>query len=159
MLSTITTSTWAVDRWQIVRNAGTFAASGQQGAEIVNVPGTNFAITSKFFRVQLTTAQATLAANDILWFNQYIEGQRLRELISDVHSISILLVWSSVAGLKFGVALRDGAGIPAWSLTKLCTIPSANTWTLITLPALPLWKAGGTWSVNPGVVGYQISIT
>jgi hypothetical protein len=80
----------------------------------------------------------------------------LRELLGDVHSVS-LLVRSSVAGLKFGCALRDAAATR--SLCKLCTIPSSNTWTLIQLPSLPLWDAGATWNVQPGNVGYQLSIT
>ncbi len=119
------------------------------------MPGTNFAITSKFLRVTLTTAQATLAAGDLLWVNQLIEGPGLRELISDLHSIS-LLVRSSVAGLNFGMTLRDAA--TAHSLAKLCTIPSAGAWTLIPLPNLPIWTAGATWALTPGTVGYQLSI-
>jgi hypothetical protein len=75
--------------------------------------------------------------------------------LGDVHSIS-LLVRSSVAGLKFGCALRDAAGTR--SLCKLCTIPS-TAWTLIQLPNLPLWDAGATWNVQPGNLGYLLSIT
>jgi hypothetical protein len=152
--------TWAQDRWQFAKNAGTtMAATGVQTdatSAPVTIPGTNFAISSKFYRVTLTASQATLGASDIIWFNQFVEGIRLRELISDVHSTQVL-VRSSVAGLKFGLALRDAANTR--SLTKLCTISSANTWTLISLPALPLWTAGTTWSLAPGVNGYEVSIT
>jgi hypothetical protein len=79
----------------------------------------------------------------------------MRELISDVHSVS-LLVYTSVAGLKFGLSLTDGT---SRSLTKLCTIPAANTWTLITLPNLPVWASGGAWSLTPGSAGYTLCIT
>ena len=44
------------------------------------------------------------------------------------------------------------------TLVKLCTIPSANTWTLISLPNLPVWPSGNFTSV-PGANGYQIGIT
>ena len=80
----------------------------------------------------------------------------VRELINDVHSIS-LLVYSSVAGLKFSVALRDPTD--ANSLVNLCTIPTANTWTLITLPNLPVWPAGGNFSILPGAQGYNLTVT
>jgi hypothetical protein len=157
---TMTTSTWAQDCWQLVKNGGTTmaATSVQMDASSapITVPGTNFALSSKFCRTTLTAAQASLAAADIIWFNQYIEGPSLRALISDVHSVQIL-VRSSVAGLKFGFALRDASA--THSLTKLCTIPSANTWTLIPLAALPLWVAGTTWSLAPGVNGYVLSVT
>ena len=55
-----------------------------------------------------------------------------RELAGDVHSVS-LLVRSSVAGLKFGLILRDSPTTTK-TLAKLCTIPSSGTWTLIQLP-------------------------
>ena len=82
----------------------------------------------------------------------------MRELIKDVHSIS-LLVRSSVAGLKFGVTLRDNpSGIPGYSLASLCTIPTAGVWTLITLPNLPIWTSSGIFSMGPGIGGYSLSI-
>jgi hypothetical protein len=61
-----------------------------------------------------------------------------------------------VAGLKFGVGLRDFS--PTKILTKLCTIPSANTWTLISLPNLPVWPSGN-FSTLPGNIGYLLEIT
>ena len=41
--------------------------------------------------------------------------------------------------------------------SKLCTIPTANTWTLIQLPNLPAWP-NGNFSIAPGNPGYQIGI-
>jgi microcystin-dependent protein len=151
---------WAQDRWLATNGAAaTLAFTVQQtdsSASPVLLPGTNFAITSKFLRFTLTAQKATLAAGDFVMLNQMIEGIRLRELISDVHSLS-LLVRSSVAGLKFGIALRDKAY--AHSLTKLCTIATAGAWTLIQLPNLPIWTPGATWSLAPGVEGYEFDIT
>jgi hypothetical protein len=108
-------------------------------------------------RCTVGTAQASLAAGDYFMLNQYVEGPRWRELSMDVHSVS-LLVRSSVAGLAFGVYLRDPSGPPIRSLLKLCTIPASNTWALIPLANLPLWAAGGAWSSGPGVLGYTFGI-
>jgi hypothetical protein len=145
-----------IDRWQGSK-VGTMIVSGQQlpSSPPIVVPGTNFAITSKFLRLTLTTAQAALGATDQLAVYQIVEASRLRELISDVHSCS-LLVRSSVSGLNFGLSLRDNGGIR--SLAKLCTIPSANVWTLIPLPNLPIWSSGATWGLNPGQLGYYLTI-
>jgi hypothetical protein len=156
---TMGAGTWAQDRWGANKTAAAAMQSTARqidaSASPILLPGTNFAITSKFLRVTLTTAQAALAAADLLYLNQTIEGICLRELISDVHSVS-LLVRSSVANLSFGMALRDTAA--ARSLTKLCSIPTAGVWTLIPLANLPIWAPASTWSLAPGAAGYTLSI-
>ena len=116
----------SVDRWWPIKTGTMVYAAVQgtaSGAELV-VPGTNFQISRSFQRLTLSTAQATLAAGDMLNRIQGIEGLYFRELQYDVHSISILCR-SSVAGLKFSLSLRDSTN--ANSLCKLCTIPSART--------------------------------
>jgi hypothetical protein len=151
------TSGPALDRWSIAKtgtmtmNAGQYLNPGP-----VSVPGTNFIISRSCGRVLIATAQATLAASDNLYFLQRVEGPRWRELQGDVHSLSILCR-SSVAGLQFALSLRDGLTVTR-SLVKLCTIPSANTWTLIPCPNLPVWDAGGTWSNSAGALGYFLGI-
>jgi hypothetical protein len=148
--------TMIVDRWQKAGN-GTYQVNCQQipsGAGLV-LPGTNYRISAQCFRVQLTTVQATLGTNDKLSIRTQIEGQRMRELINDVHSVS-LIVNSSVAPLSFSLALYD-PGL-AHSLVKLCTISTANLWTLIQLPNIAVWSAAGNWSVLPGAVGYDLEI-
>src|SRR5262249_52495471 len=35
---------------------------------------------------------------------------------------------------------------------------AANTWTLISLPAMPVWDPGTTWATAPGTVGYYLNI-
>ncbi len=151
-------SSFFIDRWR-GGGVGTWGGSAQQqgavGSELV-VPGTNFQISRSFLRITLATAQASLGANDYMAVWSLLEGPRFRELQFDVHSIS-LLVRSSVSGLKFGVGLRDSGSTR--SLTKLCTIPSANTWTLITLPNIPIWAAGGSWTAAPGSLGYQLTVS
>jgi hypothetical protein len=151
----------SVDRW-IFGKAGTSVLSTQQidaGAGVgggVLLPGTNFVLTGKYLRYTLTTAQATLAAGDYISPYQYIEGPRWRELKGDIHSFQ-LLVRTSVAGLRFGIAIVDSP--TTQSLVNLSPALAANTWTLVTLPNLPTWPSGGNFSSAPGAVGYLLRIT
>lgn len=147
--------TWLCDRW-LKSGGGTYQVTSQllnSGAGLL-WPGTNFRVSSKVLSLTLTTAQATLGATDLLGIRQLIEGPQLRPLINDNHSIQ-LLVNTTVAGLKFSVCLRDPA--TANSLVHLCTVPSSG-WTLITIPALPVWSGSGNFSVLPGTQGYDFQI-
>ena len=150
-------TTWVQDRWQPLKvgvATGVVTAARTTGA--ITVPGTNFAISTYYQRMTLSTAQATLLAGDIVWLGQTIEGCVSREIGSDVNSLSIL-ARSSVANLSFGVAIRDSS--VSRSLVKLCQLGAANTWTLIPLPNLPAFVAGGSWTYGAGVAGYLFSIT
>jgi hypothetical protein len=130
---------------------------GVGGANGVIIPGTSFAITNSFLRITNQTVVSSPAATDYLAVMQLIEGMRFRELCNDIHSIS-LLVRCSIAGLKFGISLRDSPGSPAHSLTKLCQHSATpNTWVLIQLPNLPVWSAGGAFSTLPGVAAYTLA--
>jgi hypothetical protein len=147
------------DRWVYSKSAtATLAANSNlattASSTSIFVPGTTFAISRAYQRITLTTAQASLGASDYLRIFQTVEGPQLRELLWDVHSIS-LMVRSSVAGLKFAVMIRDSP--ISQSLGMLCTIPTANTFTLITLPNLPVFPAGN-FSVLPGAPGNTIEI-
>jgi hypothetical protein len=62
-----------------------------------------------------------------------------------------------VAPLSFSVAIRDPAS--AHSFVHLCTIPTANVWTLITIPNIPGFPGAGNWSIFPGVYAASVSIT
>jgi hypothetical protein len=149
-----------VDRW-FLGGTGPYATTcGQQAAPYPGVilPGTNFALTGNFFRVTLTGQELTPAAGDNLQIWQTIEGSQFRELCNDVHSISVL-VRSSVAGLKFCIYLQDAAGSTTTSLVNLCTIPNANTWTLIPLANLPVFPSAGHFSIRPGNASYYLGFT
>jgi hypothetical protein len=135
------------DRFVLFKT-GTMTVNGGQNWGFVLLPGTNFTISRCFQRITLTGQEASLAAGDQLAINHWVEGPSFRELANDVHSVS-LLVRSSVAGLRFGFAIGD-AGAATTSLVKLCTIPTANVWTLITLPNLPVFPAGN-FSTGPGL--------
>lgn len=151
----------AIDRWS-VNKVGTMVASAQQvsaTAPDVLAPNSNpgFRITSKFLRVTITTAEASLGANDVLYIAQYIEGPRFRELSNGGHSLS-LLVRSNATG-NFGVVLKDPPTATTY-FAKLANIPTANTWTLIQLSGIPAFPfPGGNFSTAAGSMAYQLYIT
>jgi hypothetical protein len=152
-----TSSGWAQDRWTFGRiGTGTAAVTVQQAASAGGLlwPGTSYRVSANFLAITLTAQQAALAAGDYIYAFTYVEGPKLRELISDVHSISLLVLCTQP--LSFAVTLRNNAS--NYSLCKLCTISTANVWTLITLPNLPLWTSSTSWPVTPGNVGYSLAI-
>jgi hypothetical protein len=151
------------DRWGFNKSGtltGTISAQrigpASSAANAIILPGTNYSISGGFMRVTVATQQASLAAGDFCFLDQAIEGPNLRELWNDVHSFSIL-VRSSVANLKFGVTIQDNAGTR--SLPLLCTIPTANVFTLLTFSNLPVFPSAGTYSIAPGSVGYYMFLT
>lgn len=148
-------STWIQDRWYLQKGVNG-AAKAQPTQALITTPGANFAITQTFLRFSLTLAQANLAASDYLILTQTVEGSAARELILGVSSISVL-VRTSIAGLSFGVELNNPAS--TYSLTKLCTISSADTWILILLANLPIFPSAGNFGLTPGTIGYQLRIT
>ena len=149
--------TFALDRYAVTKATSTLGYTTQRItlASPVLLPGTSFAISNGYLRLTLTTAQATLAAGDFWRIHQFAEGPQLRELIGDVHSVS-LLVRSSVSPLNFSLALSDNPVTK--SLVKLCayTAPS-NTWQVISLPNIPVWPTGN-FAVTPGSNGYLLYI-
>lgn len=147
-------ATFCLDRFHYHKGGTMVLSYGQQSGTVALPNG--FPISRSFLRFTLTTAQASLAAGDQLWFGQGVEGPCLRELINDVHSVQIY-ARSSVANLVFSLFLKDVAN--TFTLTKLCALGAANTWTLISLPALPIWAGGATWSTAPGVAAYTFGIT
>jgi hypothetical protein len=150
--------TWLLDRFQLTKasvTASVNTALQRVPTAPIIVPGTSSAITQSFLRFTVAVTQGTLNPGTYYGFQQSIEGPRWRELAGDAHSIQ-LLVRSSVAGLAFSLALRDSGN--AHCLTKLCTIPLANTWTLVQLPNIPIWVPAGNWTCAPGVLGYNLGI-
>lgn len=151
-----------IDRWNWAKG---LSSGGAINAGITmtptlplpTVPGTNFVIGRSVGRTVVNTSQATLAATDSVQVFQLVEGTQWRELQGDVTSLSILCR-CTVAPLTFAMWMRDGAAAATVSLVQLATISVANTWTLFPFPNLPLWSASGTYSNQPGNLGYRIGI-
>jgi hypothetical protein len=151
----VTNQGGVLDRWNLTKN-GTMTDTAVGTFGLVPVPGSSFNITQYFLRTTLTGQETSLAAGDYLFFNQSVEGPLLREICSDVMSLQVL-VRSSVAGLKFGITLRDGG--TTRTLALLATIPSANTWTLCQFPNLPSFvSSGASLSLAPGTVGFLLCL-
>jgi hypothetical protein len=149
---------FVLDRYRVGRTASAMAINVQQvnSASDLVVPGTNFRLSAKYLWCQLTTQQASLAAGDHWDYVQTIEGARLRELVNDVFSLSILA--SCSVPLKFGVTIRDVNPSTTKSLSKLCAITTVNTWTLFQFPNIPVLASGGNWNITPGIEGAEIRI-
>jgi hypothetical protein len=149
---------FALDRWTLGSGGAptpTWAFSQKQVATNVVWPGTSQVVSRSALQITLTTPQASLSTNQLLWYSTTIEGPGLRPLIGDVHSLS-LLVNSSVAPFYLPIGLNDFSGLA--TIVYLVTIPTANTWTLIQLPNIPVWFSSGTWQVTPGNAGYLLSL-
>jgi len=146
-------NTWACDRWALWKS-GTMTWNTQQQAIDVYVPNTNFIISRNGLLIQLSGQQASLGSSDNTVLEQVVEGPLWRELKGDVHSLA-LLVNSAVAPLKFSVAIRDNPGTK--SIVHLFTIPTANTWTLLTWSNIPAFPSAN-FSSAPGAVGYVLDI-
>lgn len=147
---------WILDRWlfnKATASAGALGITVPQA--ITGIPGTNYVITTRNLRFTVNTAQASMAAGDLFMLTTQIEGPSWRELMGDVHSVSILCR-SSVANLKFGLALRDSPTTTK-SLVKMCSLGAANTWTIIQLPAIVVWPSGN-FNYAPGSLGYEMDI-
>jgi hypothetical protein len=164
-VASVTTGTslnqWVQDRWLFSKNGGTKQYGIGQGSAPTggwHIPGTSFRVSNNTNYITLNTAQASLAAGDVDYLYQTVEGPNLRELIDDVHSISILCMTNVTGGLKFAVSLRDASAGATYSLVKLCTIPVPNVQTLITLPNIPVFPTAGAFSLTSGTVGYVFSI-
>jgi hypothetical protein len=138
------------DRWNC--GAVGFTITGKQTAGPVYVPGTNFCISNNFLRITNTAAH-TPAAGDYIQFYQTLDGPRIRALFNGPTSGS-LLCRSSVANTAFSLNIQDtGSPAPVWNLTHLCTLPTANAWTLIQVPNIPVFSSSAHFSSGLGVVG------
>jgi hypothetical protein len=152
-----TATSFGQDRWFWNNSSSSGWTTKQTDASPggVIIPGTSVCISSKFYRFTLAIQQIALTAAQFVMFYQYVEGIFIRPLIGGSHSVSIL-ARSSVANTVIGLCLQDTAA--THSLTKLVSIPTANTWTTVSLPNIPVWTSGGTWSLAPGNVGYVLLI-
>lgn len=147
-LTNVPTGGRIVDRWFWYRTGSHTINSSNPGEQIL-LPGSSYMINDRSLTLTLGTQQTTLGAGDYGLIRQSLEGIQLRPLFKDVHSVSILIK-SSIANLKFSYFLQDPS--VAHSYTKLCSLGAANTWTLITIPNIPILPAG-TWASTPGNLG------
>jgi hypothetical protein len=148
----ITASGFIQDRWYGWISSAPMAGSWVPTAGNVLVPGTNYCISGRFLRFTLTAQKAALAAGDLLGMQQWVEGPRYRELLGGPTSISVVCR-SSQAPITFGVQIRDGTG--AYCLVQQAALSTANVWTLVPLPNIPVFTSSGSFS---GAAGTYLNI-
>jgi len=147
-------SGFSQDRWQTaVSTTSTARGTFKQTAGQVFIAGSNVCLSSYFSRFTLTAQQAALGVSDYIYWLQSIEGIKARPLFGNATTAGIVCR-SSVAPFSFGFFIRDS--LTAWSLTHLCTISSANTWTLIQIPNILAFS--GTFPTTPGGLCYTLGV-
>ena len=140
---------YTVDRWQ----AQSYTSGGVTGGfeftvqQVSDAPD-NFTNSTK---ITVTTAKATLAAQDVARIQQPIEGYNIAHLkwgTSAAKDITISFwVKSSLTG-TFGGAIHSGSGtIHSYPFTY--TISAANTWEKKTITIAGY--TSGTWSTTNGM--------
>jgi hypothetical protein len=157
-LTNVATNTRIADRWFLGKAGSVTGTINTQCSRIsagIKLPGTNFVITGNQQLLQIGTTQAALAAGDQVRMYQLLEGPQWRELQGDVHSLSILALSSTVAPYTFSVSIRDSPATK--SLVNLLTIPTAATWTLLTIPNMPAFPVGN-FSNGIGSLSYEMDI-
>jgi Collagen triple helix repeat (20 copies) len=149
-------SVFAVDRWS---KGGQLAANysiAPGGSGVINIPGTSFGISTRYIRFTLLVQKASLAVTDFILATNTIEGPRVREMINDVTSLSIICR-SSITPLTFAIALRDG--VAGYSLVKLFTYTGVSgAWQLLTAPNIAVFSPSGNFPLVAGSAGYSASI-
>jgi hypothetical protein len=143
------TSGFPLDRWEIEGFSGGGAANVEQ---VVDSPTDSFYYSMK---VDVTTADTSLAAGDFYTIRQIIEGNNVVDLrygLTGAKTVTVSFwVKSNVTG-TFCVALRNGANNRC--NPKEYTISSADTWEQKTLTFTG--DTSGTWVRDNGR-GLQLS--
>ena len=143
------TSGFPLDRWQIELFDGGGAANVEQ---VVDSPTDSFYYSMK---VDVTTADTSLAAADAYTVRQIIEGNNVVDLrygLTGAKTVTVSFwVKSNVTG-TFCAALRNGSNNRC--KPKEYTISSANTWEQKTLTFTG--DTSGTWGTDNGR-GIQLS--
>lgn len=149
------TSGFICDRWQLSTSLpSTVQNSGQSSTSTaLPVVVNSRCMSGAVIYIQSQSVYSTLAAGDFHEFVQFVEGPMARALTGVPTSIS-LIAWCTSAPFSFSVSIRDSQA--AYSYCHLCTIPTANVWTLIQIPNIPPFT--GSIPITPGSVAYDLTI-
>lgn len=134
-------NTYNLDRW-VLGIAGTGVVTVSQQAD---VPSSNEFQSS--LRVAVTTADASIAATDLLLVTQRVEGYNARDLIGRTFTLSFW-VRSSKTGIHC-VAFRNGGADRSYVLEY--TVNVANTWEQKSVTVSGGLITAGTWDWTSGV--------
>jgi hypothetical protein len=146
----------SADRW-MRQSAGTAVVGTRQiPINYITAPGLPYVVARSYYEINISTAQATLAAGDLYALTQFVEGSSARALVNDVTSVSIL-VNSNIANAGISLAIRDSASKVSYVIPV--TI-QGGPWQLFTFPNIPVFSTANSasWPITPGVNGYQFSV-
>lgn len=142
-------TTYVTDQWT-VQARGTMAVSAQQIANPFAVDG--FRRLQNALRVTVSTAQASLGANDGLCIEQPIEGTFLASLGlggNDARALDVPVIVSAGQACTGTVYFQNAARDRSWNTSFTL---AANTPTLVWVPIGAL--TAGTWVTGNAVAGY-----
>ena len=142
----IAAGTYTLDRWVTSYISSAVTTLTQQA----DVPSSNE--FQRSFRIAVTTADASIAAGDIYYTRQYIEGYNVRDLIGKTFTLSFW-VRSSKTGTHCVAFKNSGADR---SFISEYTISTANTWEYKTVTVSGGLITAGTWNWTNGI-GLEVS--
>jgi hypothetical protein len=137
----IASGAYSLDRW-VFGNTSTAVGTVTQQAD---APGNNEFRSS--FRYAVTTAKASIAAGDVCWINQRIEGYNIRDLVGKTFTLSFW-VRSSKTGVHCVAFKNSGANR---SFLAEYSINAANTWEYKTITVSGGLITAGTWDFANGL--------
>ena len=132
-----------------------FRCDSSVGTAITSAQSTSVVPAGFGYSLSYTTGTGTTAAGDNAEIVQFIEANNLSDIgFGSANAKTLMLsFWarSSLTG-SFGIVIENGAGTRQYLTTY--SLPTANTWTQITI-ALPA-DTGGTWTLTGNGRGLNI---
>ena len=137
----IANGTYSLDRW----------SWGQAGAMICTVTQSTDVPNNTFqssYKVDVTTADSSIAAGDFAEIYHKIEGYNVRDLIGTTFTLSF---WVKSPKTGLHCASFRNTGTPDRSYVQEYTITTANTWEYKTITVTGGLITAGTWNWTNGL--------
>ena len=136
-------NTSTLDRW-IWSQTGAMVCTVSQSSD---VPNDTFQFS---YKVDVTTADTSIAAGEYATIIQAIEGYNVRDLIGTTFALSFW-VKSPKTGIHCVSFRNDRAPFPDRSYIKEYTVATANTWEYKTVTVSGGLITAGTWNWTNGI--------
>ena len=136
-------NTFTLDRWSWAQNGGMVCTVSQSS----DVPNDTFQFS---YKVDVTTADTSLAAGEYAVIIQPIEGYNVRDLIGTTFTLSFW-VKSPKTGTHCVSFRNDRAPTADRTYVKEYTVSAANTWEYKTVTVSGGLITAGTWNWTNGI--------
>ncbi len=149
----IATGTYLLDRWVWIQSGAMVCTVSQS----TDVPNDTF---QNSYRIDVTTADTSIATGDVALVQQRIEGYNTRDLIGTIFTLSFW-VKSPKTGIHCVSLKNQGTGspvVPDRSYVVEYTVTAANTWEYKTITINGGLITTGTWDWTNGI-GLSIDFT